>query len=196
MRQRFFAAALTLAAFLFLLPDNPSAAADKNLGIGFRVGSPAGLSVKYRLSREQALSFGIGWGGRYWHDYDRYYDGNCYNDAFYRDNRAYCRDRAYGYYDRYGRYGYRDFMFSGDYLIHNYKAVKASIPIPLYYGVGAQYLYVRDVDSYIGIRGTFGAAIEPRSIPFDFFLELSPALWLFPEPDFDLQGGLGARFWF
>jgi hypothetical protein len=106
-----------------------------------------------------------------------------------------CFDGA-AYYDRYGRYGNRDFLFTGDYLFHNYKAIKASIPIPVYYGLGAQYLYVRDIDSYIGVRGTFGAALEPRSIPFDFFFELSPALWLYPEPDFDLQAGLGARFWF
>jgi hypothetical protein len=192
--MKLFPVAAILAAVFSLTPS--ASAVTTNLGVGIRMGAPTGLSIKYKLSKENALSFGLGWGGGYWGDYDQYYDNRCYDNNFYRNNGGYCRDQHYGYYDRYGRYGNRDFLFTGDYLFHNYKAIKASIPIPVYYGLGAQYLYVRDIDSYIGVRGTFGAALEPRSIPFDFFFELSPALWLYPEPDFDLQAGLGARFWF
>jgi hypothetical protein len=32
--------------------------------------------------------------------------------------------------------------------------------------------------------------------PVDIFLELVPILDLAPETDFDLGGGIGARFWF
>lgn len=45
-------------------------------------------------------------------------------------------------------------------------------------------------------RLPIGIAYLFRQIPLEIFLEIAPALEIIPDIDFDLRGGLGARYYF
>jgi len=174
---------------------SPSHAAGKagQFGLGFELGDPTGFNGKYWLTSKNALDFVVGWNS--W-GYGRsvYRNGNCYNGNFRANNPDLCYDSRV---DGYG-YGWDNFHFHMDYLVHRFDIIKASIPLPLYYGAGVQYEYRKyweDI-SWLGVRGNFGIAFMPTSIPFDFFFELAPVMFILPAPIFDLNGGIGARFWF
>lgn len=48
----------------------------------------------------------------------------------------------------------------------------------------------------IGVRVPFGLALHLNSAPIDFFLEIVPGLRVLPGTSTDIDGALGARFWF
>ena len=48
----------------------------------------------------------------------------------------------------------------------------------------------------LGVRGDFGIAWLPRRAPMDLFLEVAPVVNLFPYPNFDVNVGLGTRYYF
>jgi hypothetical protein len=47
-----------------------------------------------------------------------------------------------------------------------------------------------------GVRFPVGLAYIFANYPFDIFGEIVPILDLVDETDFDLEGAIGARFWF
>jgi hypothetical protein len=51
-----------------------------------------------------------------------------------------------------------------------------------------------DDDAVLGLSGNFGINYEFDR--FDIFVQLTPRLELISETDFDIGGGLGARFFF
>lgn len=63
-----------------------------------------------------------------------------------------------------------------------------------YYGVGGR-LVLSD-NSRLGVRVPFGITHLFRRDPFDIFFELAPIFDLIPETRFDLEGGIGARYYF
>lgn len=190
--------ALAGLAFLAFPKATMSDAQPGKLGIGLELGDPTGINMKYWLTGRAALDFVVGWNSWGYNnsDYYGYYygDGRCNDGNFYNNNRPYCQ----GVYNRHGENGWSNFHFHIDYLVHRFDVIRASVPIPLYFGGGVQYEYRRwwGDQSWIGGRGTVGIAIMPRTIPFDFFFELAPVLYILPGPDFDVNGGIGARFWF
>jgi hypothetical protein len=168
-------------------------------GLGFELGDPYGFNAKLWLNRLHAMDFVMGWHGMgYGNGPQGYGDDRCWGDGFYNNNRVYCDGGRYNYYDRYNGYGWDVFHFHVDYLIHNFNIIHATMPIPVYYGFGAQYEYWKRYyyTNWLGMRGTVGLAFMPRTIPFDFFFELAPVFYILPGPDFAVNGGLGARFWF
>ncbi|GAB4493024.1 MAG: hypothetical protein OHK0019_16080 [Saprospiraceae bacterium] len=95
----------------------------------------------------------------------------------------------------------RDFFFVN---VHGlfFKPLSANPKFNFYYGPGA-YIGVRDRDrppfddddeTVLGFSGNFGLNLEIDR--FDIFLQLTPRLDLVPDTDFDIGGGLGARFFF
>lgn len=98
----------------------------------------------------------------------------------------------------------RDFFFVN---VHGlfFKPLSASPKFNFYYGPGA-YIGVRDRKrdrppfdddddkTVLGVSGNFGINVEIER--FDIFLQLTPRLDLVPDTDFDIGGGLGARFFF
>ena len=165
-------------------------------GVGLRVGAPVGFDAKYWLDGVHSLNFALGWTNNYGPNRYGYSDSRCYDGAFYANNRGYCNGERYDNFYGYG-YGYDNFHLHGDYIWHNFNVIHAAFPIPLYFGVGGQYEYLRYYsDSWLGLRGTFGIDFMPNRIPFDFFAEITPAFWVMPGPDFTIYGGVGARFWF
>ncbi len=167
-------------------------------GLGFELGDPYGFNAKYWLNSRDAMDFVMGWHSWGYGGPRAYGDSRCYGDGFYNNNRNYCDNQAYNYYDRYDGYNWDVFHFHTDYIVHNFSIIHAAIPIPLYYGAGIQYEYWKNYhySNWLGMRGTGGIAFMPRTIPFDFFFELAPVFWVIPGPKFALNGGVGARFWF
>jgi hypothetical protein len=172
-----------------------SGAAGRNFGLGFVLGDPTGFSAKYWTSGSTALDFNVGWSG---HGRDGYWDPDCNDDRFYRNNVNYCADQAYDYRGRYDRgyYGWRIFHMHADYLFHNFSAIRARDKFPLYYGPGVTINYLNYDFLQVGARCNLGIAWMPSRAPVDVFLEMAPTILLIPVPDFDVNAGLGVRFYF
>jgi hypothetical protein len=162
----------------------------RNFGLGLVLGDPTGFTAKYWTSSTTALDFGLGWSG-YWGRYG-YYDPACDDGYYYDHHRGYCDDHYRG---RYG-YGWDVFHVHADYLFHNFNLIRATEKFPLFYGPGVSINYYDYHFLQIGVRGDFGIAWMPRRTPMDLFLEIAPVMELFPAPDFDLNAGLGGRFYF
>lgn len=131
--------------------------ADKDLGLGFMVGEPTGLTLKSWTGGNNAFDLGLSWSlGRY--------------DAI---------------------------NIHGDYLWHNYNVFDEVDPgtLPLYYGVGAR-LVLAENDAILGARIPIGMNYLFEDSPIGLFLEVAPIINLVPSTDFDVDGGLGARFYF
>jgi hypothetical protein len=94
--------------------------------------------------------------------------------------------------------GENDLHLQGDYLWHRYGLfdLKNQDEMPLYFGIGARAVLREDVDDVVGIRFPVGLAYMFANYPFDIFVAIVPILDIAPDTDFDLEGALGARFWF
>ncbi len=92
-----------------------------------------------------------------------------------------------------------DLHLQGDYLWHRYDLIDLnnSDEMPLFFGVGARVIFREDPrDDIVGVRFPVGLDYIFANYPFDIFVEIVPILDLAPDTDFDLEGALGARFWF
>ncbi len=149
--------AFAILSVLVLAMAGP-AAADKNVGLGFILGEPTGIDMKFWLAQEQALEFGAAWS----------LSGN------------------------------NEFHFQGDYLFHRFGLIKIDTgdEFPLFFGVGGRIILVDHADDTVGIRFPVGLDYIFRDYPFDIFGEIVPILDVAPDTDFDLEGAIGARFWF
>lgn len=140
---------------------------DKGFGIGIIVGEPTGIKGKVWLSERTAFDFGFGWslGG--------------YSTDKYDKNMATDESR---------------FHVHADYLWHDFRLIRADRQLPVFYGFGGRMNSGAGLDNSLGIRGIFGIAWVPESVPFDVFLEVTPVLQLNPSTRVGLNGGVGARF--
>ncbi len=87
----------------------------------------------------------------------------------------------------------------GDYLWHKYDLIDLDNgdEMPLFFGVGGRIVLIDDpVDDVVGIRFPVGLSYIFTDYPFDIFFEIVPILDVAPDSDFDLEGAIGARFWF
>ncbi len=90
-----------------------------------------------------------------------------------------------------------DFYAHGDYLWHRtVRADNVDSGFPLYYGIGARLLLRDDKDSKVGVRIPIGLDYLFDNGRFDVFVEIAPIFNVVPKTDFDLSGGVGARFYF
>jgi hypothetical protein len=86
----------------------------------------------------------------------------------------------------------------GDYLWHRYELDPDEFEgtVPYYFGVGCRVLLHEDDESRFGVRFPIGLDYLFDNGRFDVFIEVAPVLDLVPETDFDLSGGVGARYYF
>ena len=86
----------------------------------------------------------------------------------------------------------------GDYLWHKYDLIDLDNgdEFPLFFGVGGRVVLRDERDDIVGIRFPVGLDYIFTNYPFDIFFELVPILDVAPDTDFDLEGAIGARFWF
>jgi len=89
------------------------------------------------------------------------------------------------------------FHIHADYLWHNFNLFNdvQSGSLPLYYGIGGRVIF-DDNDAKIGARVPVGLSYIFANSPIDIFLEIAPIFNIAPETDFDIDGGLGVRFYF
>jgi hypothetical protein len=95
--------------------------------------------------------------------------------------------------------GANELHMQGDYTWHRYNLIdlKNGDEMPLYFGVGGRLIVAEgDKDNIFGIRFPVGFDYLFTNYPFDIFAEIVPILDLTPNSDFDLEGAIGARFWF
>lgn len=87
------------------------------------------------------------------------------------------------------------FNFHMDYLFHDYGVFNVTKgKLPLYYGIGGRF---RDAaDSHVGVRFPIGVNYLFARSPLDVFFEVAPVMDLTPKTDFDLDAGIGMRFYF
>lgn len=90
-----------------------------------------------------------------------------------------------------------DLHIHGDYLYHDYTLIEVdSGELPVYFGIGGRIRLRENDDDRVGIRFPVGLDYIFSNAPFDIFLEIVPIMDLAPDTDFDLNGALGARFFF
>lgn len=93
--------------------------------------------------------------------------------------------------------GDNDFHLHGDYLYHIYSLFHVEdAELPVYLGLGGRLLLRDDRDNKAGVRFPLGLDYIFTGAPFDIFAEVVPILDLAPDTDFDLEGAIGARFYF
>ena len=150
-------------------------AASGNVGIGFELGNPSGVSLKLPSGSSNAFQFlvafddhsGDNWNNRGWSD-------NCDN----------------GTQDCSGR-----FYLGGDYLRYNYNAIPVKQGrLPFYYGPGLWTSLSNH--SALGMRFVLGLEYQFATAPFDIFLEIAPGIRVIPNTSGYVSSGLGARFFF
>lgn len=86
-------------------------------------------------------------------------------------------------------------LLQADYVWHSFNIISVSSGrLPIYFGIGGRVLLADD--PLIGVRVPIGLNYMFSDAPVDIFLEIVPILDIAPATDFDLGGGLGARYWF
>ena len=72
--------------------------------------------------------------------------------------------------------------------------------MPFYAGFGGKLGFDRhgknDGKTIFAFRAPFGPALQFVRVPVELFLEVSPGLQVAPKTEFDMTGGVGARFYF
>ena len=90
-----------------------------------------------------------------------------------------------------------DFHLYADYLYHIYSLIDAgSGATPIYLGVGARAVFRDNKDNKAGFRFPLGVEHLFKSVPFDVFAEIVPIFNVSPDTEFDMEGVVGARFYF
>lgn len=156
-------------------PSVATQKAGKSIGIGIQVGYPTALTLKFPGSGNADIVLGLGFG--------------------------------FGGYDRFGRFGlsiHGDYLFTVASLVNN-----GTIDLSAYVGPGiwviigdrgngyfGYYPYTR-VDYFgLAVRVPLGLAMSFAAAPIEVYLELNPALFVFPGIGGDLGASLGFRWFF
>jgi len=93
--------------------------------------------------------------------------------------------------------GSNEYYFSSDYLFHMYDVIKIQkIVSPLYFGAGARYISRDKKDNKFGARIPVGAEFLFLNNRLGAFGEVVPIFNFTPDTDFDLEFGIGIRFFF
>lgn len=95
------------------------------------------------------------------------------------------------------------FQLHADYLRHASVIEVDKGFLPFYYGIGARMVILEDKfrredeeDILFGLRIPLGITYLFAGAPLDIFAELVPVIELFPSTDFEVDGGVGIRYYF
>ena len=90
-----------------------------------------------------------------------------------------------------------DFHIYADYLYHFYSLIDSGDgETPIYIGVGARAVFRDHQDNKAGFRFPLGVEHLFKSAPFGVFAEVVPIFNVSPDAKFNLEGVVGARFYF
>lgn len=85
----------------------------------------------------------------------------------------------------------------GDYVKHRFDLIDVERGmLPFYYGIGVRLRDRENADTNLGVRFPLGLDYLFDDQPFDVFLEVAPIFDLTPDSEFDVNGTLGARYYF
>jgi hypothetical protein len=161
----------------------------RNLGLGLAVGTQTSLVGKYLLDRESAFDFGLS----FWR----------WRRGCWRDNRGVLYCDRYGYGARYGGLG-----LTAGYLWQE-PLVRRRANLDWHIGLGGRLWIWDDYDYgdpyYDGDDHDVAAAVRvPIGLDLTFarpsflevFVEVAPALYVFPAVDLHAEAFIGVRFYF
>jgi hypothetical protein len=90
-----------------------------------------------------------------------------------------------------------EFHIYGDYLFHLNDLIQVKKgALPIYFGGGLRFVDRDKKDNEFGIRIPVGLEYLFEGVALGAFAEVVPVLNLTPDTDFDLEGGIGIRFYF
>ena len=90
-----------------------------------------------------------------------------------------------------------DWYIWADYLYHFRSLISVDQgEAPVYIGIGGRLKLQENDEDKFGIRFPVGVAYEFAIAPVDLFIEVVPIWDVALSYDFDLEGGLGVRFYF
>ena len=93
--------------------------------------------------------------------------------------------------------GDNEFHIYADYLFHFHHLIGAGDgDLPVYIGGGVRWVKREKKDNKLGMRLPVGLEYRFGGGALGAFAELVPVLNLKPDTDFDLEGGVGIRFYF
>jgi len=93
--------------------------------------------------------------------------------------------------------GDNEFHIYGDYLFHFHHLIEAKQgDLPIYVGVGLRWVRRENRDNKFGMRIPVGLEYIFGGGSLGAFAELVPVMNLKPDTEFDLEGGIGIRFYF
>jgi hypothetical protein len=153
-----------------------SSPAGHTFGLGIQVGAPTAITLKYMLAPTQGIVVGVGAGFGY---------------------------GARGF--NAGLSIHADYLFDVAQLVNNGTVnlsayLGPGLWLALFnhgYGFGYGYYYAGDFALFgIGARLPLGLSLGFQSFPLEIYLELDPALFIFPGVDFGIGASLGFRFYF
>jgi hypothetical protein len=158
---------ITWIAIAMMWAAMASAAGMEGLGVGIIVGEPTGLSLKKWIRPRHAIDAAAAW-------------SFSENDSF---------------------------QFHADYLIHHFGITDIRPDegrVPFYLGVGGRVKLKErnegrgrnDHDTLVGLRIPFGVAWLFAKAPVELFAEIVPILDVVPDTNFDINGAIGARYYF
>ncbi len=85
----------------------------------------------------------------------------------------------------------------GDYLYHiNDLFDIGAGTLPLFFGAGLRFISIEDDEDEFGIRLPVGLEYVFPKLPIRIFGEIVPVLDLTPDTEFELDGGVGIRYFF
>jgi hypothetical protein len=146
----------------------------RKFGLGFVVGDPTGLSAKWWIGPTNALDFGLGFWG-YGVNNRCFDNGNC------------------------PRYGYNSGTFNMDYLWQS-NIVRGQVQLDWHVGAGGRAIWWGDCvnDCFaIAARAPIGLDLMFNNPGFlEVFFEIAPSFVIVPGMWFQIEGGLGVRFYF
>jgi hypothetical protein len=168
---------LTVVAGASATANATEVGGSRTFGLGFQVGDPTALIGKVFLGGENALDFGLGFGG--W-GYGR------------------CRDRNGRWNYDCGGYG-RDLSLHADFLWQE-NLVRQQVKLDWHLGGGARVIFWDTFDdTYVALIGRMPIGLDltfPRPSFLEVFFEVAPGLLVWPRLDFELDAALGVRFYF
>ena len=150
-----------------LLAVIATARGENGVGVGVILGEPTGISVKKWIGPERAIDAAAAW-------------SFSENDSF---------------------------QFHADYLIHQFNVLQPSLEdgrLPFYYGMGGRVKLKsgnngqgrNDHDALLGIRIPLGLSWLFAKAPVELFIEIVPILDVVPDTVLDINGAIGARYYF
>lgn len=147
-------------------------AQDHGFGLGIMLGEPTGISGKAWTGGNNAIAFGVAWGG--W-------------------GRG-------GYFHLHGDYLFHNFNLinvnKGRMALHYGPGIRMRSWTGDRYWANGRWYDSRGGHTRLGVRFPVGLTYMFEGAPVDIFLEASPTLDIVPSTTFDIGAALGFRYFF